>query len=137
VEPLEDVGHKPLLERVERDRRRALEQVELLLAAAARLARRRSVPRDDNGSGLLGRRRQVGVERRLEALVRHGADGARREPDGVGGPGPRPGRQVPVYGDRGGEDVGGGCAGHEHGALGGDGAFPGIARGGARAMDDS
>jgi hypothetical protein len=46
VEPLEDVGHEPLLERVEHDRRRALEQVELLLAAAARLARRRSVPRD-------------------------------------------------------------------------------------------
>jgi hypothetical protein len=41
--------------------------------------------------------------------VRHGADDARREPDGVGGMGPRPGRQVPVYGDRGGEDVGGGC----------------------------
>jgi hypothetical protein len=82
VGPLEDVGHEPLLERVYRGRRRALEQVELLLAAAARLARRRSVPRDGNGGGLLGRHRQVGVERRLEALC-----GMEREPDGVGGPG--------------------------------------------------
>jgi hypothetical protein len=82
VGPLDDVGHEPLLERVYRGRRRALEQVELLLAAAARLARRRSVPRDGNGGGLLGRRRQVGVERRLEALC-----GMEREPDGVGGPG--------------------------------------------------
>jgi len=113
VGPLQDVGNEPFLERVERGRRGALEEVELLLAAG--LPRRRGVPRDGNGGGgFLGLRRQVGraglVERRLEALggrggARHGADGARREPDGIGGPGPAgPGRRqvLPVYGNRGG-----------------------------------
>jgi hypothetical protein len=80
-------------------------------AAAAARWNRLSCFLDNNGGGLLGWRRQVGMERRLEALVRHGADDARREPDGVGGLGPRPGWQVPVYGERGGEDVGGGVRG--------------------------